>query len=210
MMRKRQGMLFVQVKKMGDNFSYLLADEATQEAAVIDPSRNGKELARLLGENHLKLRYIVVTHHHHDHLGDSYELQSKLGGLVAASSLSSIKKDVSLEDGDILRLGSQRLRVIHTPGHTPDGISILADKMLMTGDTLFVGECGRTDLPGGDSSKMYDSLFRKISSLEDDVEVYPGHDYGARPSSTVGEEKATNFTLKKRTLEEFVRFMEEP
>jgi glyoxylase-like metal-dependent hydrolase (beta-lactamase superfamily II) len=203
-------LLFIQVKKVGDNFSYVLADEVTKEAAVIDPSRNGRELARLLGENRLKLKYIVVTHHHPDHLGDSYELQSELGGLVVTSSLSGVKKDVALEDGETLVLGSVRLKVLHTPGHTPDSICILADRKMMTGDTLFVGECGRTDLPGGDPSKMYDSLLEKISGLGDDVEVYPGHDYGASRSSTVGEEKRTNYTLKKRTREEFIAFMNEP
>ncbi len=203
-------MLFIQVKKAGDNFSYLLADETTEEVAVIDPSRNGKEIERIIKEKGFKLRYILLTHHHPDHVGDAYELKERLGGLVAAHSLSNAKKDVTLEGGDLLEVGSVRLEILHTPGHTPDSISILAGKKLMTGDTLFVGECGRTDLPGGDPAKMFDSLLRKISGLEDDVEIYPGHDYGPRPSSTVGEEKATNFTLKKRTLGEFVRFMEEP
>ena len=203
-------MLFIQVKKAGDNFSYLLADETTEEVAVIDPSRNGKEIERIIKEKGFKLRYILLTHHHPDHVGDAYELKERLGGLVAAHSLSNAKKDVTLEGGDLLEVGSVRLEILHTPGHTPDSISILVGKKLMTGDTLFVGECGRTDLPGGDPAKMFDSLLRKISGLEDDVEIYPGHDYGPRPSSTVGEEKATNFTLKKRTLGEFVRFMEEP
>lgn len=203
-------MLFIQVKKAGDNFSYLLADETTEEVAIIDPSRNGKEIERIIKEKGFKLRYILLTHHHPDHVGDAYELKERLGGLVAAHSLSNARKDVTLEGGDLLEVGSVRLEILHTPGHTPDSISILAGKKLMTGDTLFVGECGRTDLPGGDPAKMFDSLLRKISGLEDDVEIYPGHDYGPRPSSTVGEEKATNFTLKKRTLGEFVRFMEEP
>ena len=97
-----------------------------------------------------------------------------------------------------------------SPGHSPDGICLLADKKLLTGDTLFIGECGRTDLSGGSSEEMYDSLFHKIAVLDDDIEVYPGHDYGERASSTIGSEKRTNYTLQPRSKEEFVRFMAEP
>jgi glyoxylase-like metal-dependent hydrolase (beta-lactamase superfamily II) len=86
----------------------------------------------------------------------------------------------------------------------------LVEGKLLTEDTLFVGECGRTDLPGGSPEEMYKSLFEKILALDDTVEVYPGHDYGPRPSSTIGEEKRTNYTLEKRTLEEFVEFMKQP
>jgi glyoxylase-like metal-dependent hydrolase (beta-lactamase superfamily II) len=86
----------------------------------------------------------------------------------------------------------------------------LVEGKLLTGDTLFVGECGRTDLPVGSPEEMYKSLFEKILALDDTVEVYPGHDYGPRPSSTIGEEKRTNYTLEKRTLEEFVEFMKQP
>jgi len=86
----------------------------------------------------------------------------------------------------------------------------LAGDKLMTGDTLFVGECGRTDLPGGSSEQLYDSLFNRLMKLPDEVEVYPGHDYGPKPNSTIGYEKTHNYVLKPRTVEEFVRFMKEP
>jgi glyoxylase-like metal-dependent hydrolase (beta-lactamase superfamily II) len=100
--------------------------------------------------------------------------------------------------------------VIHTPGHTPDGICLLVDNKLLTGDTLFVGECGRTDLAGSSAEDMYHSLFDKILALDDSIEVYPGHDYGNKPISTIGDERRTNYTLEKRTLEEFIEFMSEP
>jgi glyoxylase-like metal-dependent hydrolase (beta-lactamase superfamily II) len=203
-------MFFKQVKFIGDNFSYVIADQSTREAAVIDPSQNGGEIARLIRENDLKLKYIVVTHHHNDHLGDSYFLKSTLGGLVVAHVASIVEKDHAVRDGDLLQVGSIHLRIIHTPGHTPDSVCVLADGKVMTGDTLFIGECGRTDLPGGDPSKMYDSLFHKLARLDDRTEVYPGHDYGPVPSSTLKEQKRTNYTLKKRTREEFVKFMAEP
>jgi glyoxylase-like metal-dependent hydrolase (beta-lactamase superfamily II) len=113
-------------------------------------------------------------------------------------------------DGDAIKLGKVVIRVIHTPGHTSDSICLLVDNKLLTGDTLFVGECGRTDLPGGDSESMYNSLFQRLMKLGDTVEVYPGHDYGLKDHSTIGAERRTNYTLKTRTLEEFVEFMRQP
>jgi glyoxylase-like metal-dependent hydrolase (beta-lactamase superfamily II) len=114
-------------------------------------------------------------------------------------------------DGDILGVGQISLKVIYTPGHTIDSICLLVDnKKLLTGDTLFVGECGRTDFSGGNTKSMYDSLFNKLSKIDDDVEVYPGHDYGVKPSSTIGEEKKSNYTLQPRSIEEFIEFMNSP
>jgi glyoxylase-like metal-dependent hydrolase (beta-lactamase superfamily II) len=121
-----------------------------------------------------------------------------------------VDKDVELVDGDTLKVGGIVIEVIHTPGHSPDSICLLIDDKLLTGDTLFVGECGRTDTPGGSAKDMYKSLFHKISKLDDDIQVYPGHDYGTKPHSTIGEEKRTNYTLEKRSLEEFIEFMKEP
>ncbi|MBS7614878.1 MBL fold metallo-hydrolase, partial [Candidatus Bathyarchaeota archaeon] len=117
---------------------------------------------------------------------------------------------IDVVDGDIIKVGKITLKVIHTPGHTPDSICLLFDKKLVTGDTLFVGECGRTDLSGGNPAEMYNSLFGKLMKLDDDVEIYPGHDYGLKPKSTIGEEKRINYVLEERSLEEFVEFMREP
>ena len=113
-----------------------------------------------------------------------------------------------VEDGDLLTVGKIQIKIIYTPGHSLDSICLLVDnKKLLSGDTLFVGECGRTDLQGGNSKSMYDSLFNKLSKLNDAVEVYPGHDYGSKPSSTIGEEKKSNYTLQPRSLEDFIAFM---
>ena len=113
-----------------------------------------------------------------------------------------------MEDGDVLTVGDVTLKIIYTPGHTADSICLLVNnKKLLTGDTLFVGECGRTDFSGGNSRSMYDSLFHKLSKLEDNIEIYPGHDYGTKPSSTLGEEKKTNYTLEQRSVEDFIDFM---
>ena len=103
-----------------------------------------------------------------------------------------------------------KVKVLHTPGHCPDHICLLVGGKLITGDLLFVGECGRTDLTGGSSSEMYNSLFNKILPLDDSIEVYPGHDYGSKPSSTIGDERKNNYTLKPRSREEFIKFMAQP
>jgi glyoxylase-like metal-dependent hydrolase (beta-lactamase superfamily II) len=130
---------------------------------------------------------------------------------TVAHKLSRINAGVKVDDGDVISVGSIAMKVIYTPGHTLDSMCLLVDNQkLLTGDTLFVGECGRTDLAGGNSKSMYNSLFNKILKLNDDVEVYPGHDYGSKPYSTIGEENRSNYTLEQRSLAEFIEFMKQP
>jgi hydroxyacylglutathione hydrolase len=203
-------LIFKQIKHIGDNFSYIVADDATKEAAVVDPSFNADRIIPFLKENGLKIKYVIATHHHRDHTADNERIKAFSGSAIVAHRSSNIERDIGVDDGDVLELGGLCIRVIHTPGHTRDGISLLIDGKLLTGDTLFVGECGRTDLLDSSAEEMYESLFNKLMRLEDDVEVYPGHDYGPRPFSTIGEERRTNYTLKRRSLEEFVEFMKEP
>ena len=204
-------MFFRQIRKYGDNFSYIVADENTSEATVVDSSFNATEIIRTLKTENLALKYIVNTHGHSDHTAGNCELQSALGGQVVAHRLSKVRADLKVEDGDALNFGGLRIGIIYTPGHTIDSICLLVEgKKLLTGDTLFVGECGRTDLLGGNAKNMYDSLFNKLLALGDDVEVYPGHDYGDKPSSTIGDERRTNYVLEPRTEEDFVEFMKQP
>jgi len=204
-------MFFKQVQRHGDNFSYIIADDATREAAVVDSSFNASEIVRVLKTENLRLKYVINTHGHSDHTAGNEELLSSFSAKTVAHKLSRINADVAVDDGDVIRVGNVPIRVIHTPGHAPDSICLLVDdKLLLTGDTLFVGECGRTDLPGGNARSMYDSLFNKLLKVGDEVEVYPGHDYGPRPSSTMGEEKRSNYTLQQRSLAEFIEFMRQP
>ena len=204
-------MFFRQVQRHGDNFSYIIADDTTREAAVVDPSFNAAEIIRVLKTEGLKLKYVINTHGHSDHTAGNEELLSMFPAKTVAHKLSRINADVAVDDGDDVRVGNVAIRVIHTPGHTPDSICLLVDnRKLLTGDTLFVGECGRTDMPGGNSRSMYDSLFNKLLKLDDDVEVYPGHDYGSRPFSTIGEERRSNYVLQPRSLAEFIEFMRQP
>jgi glyoxylase-like metal-dependent hydrolase (beta-lactamase superfamily II) len=203
-------MFFRQIEQYGDNFSYIIADEATREAAVVDSSFNAEELLRVLKAEGFTLKYIISTHGHSDHTAGNSELRSALGGQMVTHTLSRVDAGVRVEDGDVLHVGSVELKVIYTPGHTADSICVLVDgEKLLTGDTLFVGECGRTDLPGGNTKRMYDSLFNKLLKLGDEVEVYPGHDYGEKPHSTIGEERQTNYVLEPRSVAEFVEFMNE-
>ncbi len=116
-----------------------------------------------------------------------------------------------VDEGDPLKVGKISIKTIYTPGHTADSICLLVDNQkLLTGDTLFVGECGRTDFPGGNSKSLYESLFDKLLKLNDDVEIYPGHDYGPKSSSTIGEEKKSNYTLQPRSIKDFIEFMSQP
>ena len=203
-------MFFRQIQQHGDNFSYIIADDVTREAAVVDSSFNAGEITRILTAENLKLKYVISTHGHSDHTAGNEELRSTFGAKTVAHKLSRINADVAVKDGDVIRAGTLPIKVIHTPGHTPDSICLLVGNKLLTGDTLFVGECGRTDLPGGNSRSMYDSLFHKLLTFGDYVEVYPGHDYGSKPFSTMGEERRSNYTLQPRSLAEFIEFMREP
>jgi len=203
-------MFFKQIKYRGDNFSYVIADETTREAAVVDPSFNADAIIRLLVNRNFDVQYVINTHHHRDHVAGNEEFRSRFRAKIIAHKLAPFYKDICVMDGDVVRVGRVVIKVIHTPGHTPDGICLLVDGKLLTGDTLFVGECGRTDLPGGSSEDMYYSLFNKLMKLNDDIEVYPGHDYGQKPYSTIGLERRTNYTLERRTLDEFIEFMKEP
>jgi hydroxyacylglutathione hydrolase len=204
-------MFFRQVQQHGDNFSYIIADDTTGEAAVVDSSFNAGEITRILKAENLKLKYIINTHGHSDHTAGNAELRSMFNAGTVAHKLSRINAGVKVDDGDVISVGSIALKVIYTPGHTLDSMCLLVDNQkLLTGDTLFVGECGRTDLAGGNSKSMYNSLFNKILKLNDDVEVYPGHDYGSKPYSTIGEEKRSNYTLEPRSLTEFIEFMKQP
>ena len=204
-------MFFRQIQQHSDNFSYIIADQDSKEAAVVDSSYNADELTKIIKHERLKLKYVINTHGHSDHTAGNTELVSDFSAKLVAHQQSKIPHDISVDDGDLLCVGKVSIKIIYTPGHTADSICLLVDNQkLLTGDTLFVGECGRTDFPGGNSKNMYESLFGKLLKLDDDVEVYPGHDYGITPSSTIGEQRKTNYTLQPRSLQDFLDFMSQP
>jgi glyoxylase-like metal-dependent hydrolase (beta-lactamase superfamily II) len=203
-------MIFKQIKRNGDNFSYILADDTSKKAAVVDPSFNADTIVKTCNDLNLDVEYVIDTHSHGDHTAGNEAVKSCFNAKIVAHELSPVKKDLSVADGDTIKVGSLTIKVMHTPGHTRDGICLLVDGKLLTGDTLFVGECGRTDLPGASPEDMYHSLLDKLAKLDDNIEVYPGHDYGPTTHSTIGKEKRANYTLQKRTLKEFLEFMSQP
>jgi hydroxyacylglutathione hydrolase len=196
-------MIFQQVYAGGDrNFGYLVGDELSGEAAVIDPSSSPGEFVLLASKNKLKIIYIINTHSHGDHTSGNFELKKQTGAKIVMHTSSLSNPDVQVSDGDVIKLGQLELKVLHTPGHTPDSICILVDNKLMTGDTLFVGKVGGTNTD--ESARIeFDSLFNKLMKLDNSIKVYPGHDYGSAPTSTIGNEFETNPFILRKEFKDF-------
>jgi len=192
------------------NFGYVLMDEATRRAAAIDPSFDAAPLDAVLDEWSADLEFVLLTHGHFDHASDARGLARRRGARLLAHASSSADKDAGFVHGEVLRLGESNIEVVHTPGHTPDSCCFLAGSALFTGDTLFVEDCGRTDLPESDVDALHRSLLTVLAALPDGLEVHPGHDCGPTPVSNLGRERARNRTLAPRTLAQFRVFMSEP
>jgi len=192
-----------------DNFSYIIYCPIKRKAAVVDPGYDYSKIIEFISSNSLELEYIIATHYHSDHTAGVQKIKDiiKSTKIVASEydgSKMHIKIDIIVFDGDVLKLGDVNLEFLLTPGHTPGSISINVDnEALLTGDTLFIGDCGRTDLPGGSLAQMFKTLKNKIIPLPDNLIVYPGHDYGDKPFDTLGNQKKTNKTLRAKNLDEF-------
>jgi glyoxylase-like metal-dependent hydrolase (beta-lactamase superfamily II) len=192
------------------NFIYLIGDPKSSKATVIDPGWEAGSIISQLEKDGFDLSGIILTHSHFDHmmaLGDLLS-HSKVTVYIHEEEASELKCDVSLikavSHGDAIDIGSVRLKVIHTPGHTPGSVCLLASGQIFTGDTLFVGACGRSDLPGGDSEELYRSLNQVLGKLDEQIIVYPGHNYGNSSVSTIGKEKKTNPFMKIGSVSEFL------
>jgi glyoxylase-like metal-dependent hydrolase (beta-lactamase superfamily II) len=187
---------------------YILGDEKTKQGVVIDPGGDFEIIEDHLKKLKLKIKYIILTHGHVDHIGALAQLKKATGAEILIHSKDSAmlydpnqnlsifsgdeiiatKADKLLEEGDIIQCDGIKLEILHTPGHTPGSISLLTDEMIFTGDALFCGSIGRTDFPGSSYQKLISSIKDKILTKEDDLIIYPGHG----PSSTIGEEKRNN------------------
>ena len=189
------------------NFTYILEDEDTGEAIILDPSWNLDEIQQIITRKALTVKFIVNTHHHFDHTLGNEAISKDTGAKIIQHESSTLDHDISVSDGHSIKFGNSELKVFHTPGHSKDSICLVGDGKIFTGDTLFVGNCGRVDLPGGSAKELYHSLHDILSKLDDDLILYSGHNYGSTPSSTIGNEKQTNFVMQKRTEEEFVELM---
>lgn len=182
-----------------DNFSYLVGCERTRKALVIDPAPSVQRILSAADKEKLKIEKIVNTHGHGDHTAGNAELKRLTEASVIIHCQDADRypqADVRLKDDTSLQLGEIVFEIIHTPGHTPGGICLYAQGNLFTGDTLFVGDSGRTDLPGGHRATLGASI-RRLMQLPDDTVVWPGHDYGPTPSSTIGWEKRNNVNAEE-------------
>ena len=196
-------MIFEQIPVGGDrNFAYLIGDETTRRAAIVDPAYHPERVLARAREAGLTVVYLINTHGHFDHASGNETVLAHGGVSLLAGGTGGV------EDGARVELGTVAVTLIHTPGHTPDSLCVLAEEpgspgKLMTGDTLFVGKVGGTDFDEGARAE-YESLHRKLMTLPDDTEIWPGHDVGVAPHSTVGHERRTNPFLLRESLEAFV------
>lgn len=189
------------------NFTYVIADEKTNKGIVVDPSWDIDRVTKVIRQNNIKIELIVNTHHHFDHTNGNEEMAKITGAPIAQHTESELDHDRDLHDGDTIEFGDSSLKVIHTPGHSTDGVCLLGDSKIIVGDTLFVGGCGRIDFPGGSARVLYKSLYDIICKLDDKITVYPGHDYGETPTTTIGQEKRSSPYLQAHSEDEFVTML---
>jgi sulfur dioxygenase len=212
--------------------SYIAACSNKFVGIIIDPSHETTPYLQFVKEEKLKILYVIDTHTHVDHISLAPELADVLSAKTVMCKKTTIQRkigkgikdlfgiekiiaenagkrvDILIDEGDELKAGGLVFRVIFTPGHTRDSMCLVSHDRIYTGDTLFIGQCGRTDLPGGSSKDMYGSLFDKLLGLSNDLIVYPAHDYQGNINSSLGYEKVNNVCLNtKRTVEEFDRFL---
>ena len=197
--------MFVKQFRMGGdrNFGYLAADEQSKKAVVIDPSYSPEIIVEFAAEAEYEIRYIFNTHGHSDHTNGNRKIESASGRIPLLFGKHDDLTGMKVEDRAEFPLGDLAVRIIHTPGHTSDSICIHVDDALFTGDTLFVGKIGGTDF-GKQAQTEYDSLHKKLLVLPDETRVFPGHDYGTAPESTIGQERETNPFLLQPDFESFV------
>lgn len=192
-------------------FSYLIGDEQAGECLYIDPAGGHDLLIREAESRDLAIKYIVNTHSHIDHVMGNKEMVQRTGAKIIIheadapgladtpqylldmfGAVPSPPADILVSDGQTIQVGAVALKVIHTPGHTPGGMCLYIDGMVFTGDTLFVGSIGRTDLPGSVHQDLENSIRSKLYALPGETVVFPGHNYGMTPTSTIEQERTTN------------------
>jgi hydroxyacylglutathione hydrolase len=203
------------------NFVYLLGDPETRDCVVVDPAWEIDAILEQIQDDEMRLKGILVTHTHQDHVG-GHLFGHDIPGIEELLAKASVKiyvhaaereflhgfgSDlVKVDGGATLDVGRRKITFVHTPGHTPGSQCFLVDGRLISGDTLFIRSCGRTDLPGSDPREMYTSLTQRLGALPDDTVVFPGHNYGGTVT-TIGDEKRNNPMMRFPSMPDFLRAM---
>ncbi len=199
-------MIFEQIRVDGDrNFGYLIGDENSRDAAIVDASYAPARVLERAEAHKLKVRFVISTHSHPDHIAGNAYIVERTSAPEILHESTAYPCSRRVRDNDELAVGKLQLRFLHTPGHIPDHVCVLVENKLLTGDILFVGKIGGTGprFPQSDPRQQWDSLHR-LMGLDGRIEVWPGHDYGVRPSSTIADEIATNPFLLTKTFDEFL------
>jgi hydroxyacylglutathione hydrolase len=205
------------------NFVYLIGDRTTGETLIVDPAYAVQDLLDVVEADGMKVSGVLATHYHPDHVGG----QMAGWGVEGISALLErvqvpvhLQKEevpwverttgvggshlVGHDSGDVVRVGSVEVELIHTPGHTPGSQCFLVDGRLVAGDTLFLEGCGRTDLPGSDPVAMYDSITNRLARVPDDAVLFPGHLYSPDPSQSMGDTRRSNYVFRPRSVDEWM------
>ncbi len=207
------------------NFTYVVGDVLTREVLLVDPAYAPEEHLSFLAAEELTLVGVVATHYHADHIGGNL-MGHVVSGIAELAALVDVPIHVQMsettwvsqgtgvgvppiiphEPGDVLHVGAIEVTLVHTPGHTPGSQCLAVENHLISGDTLFLAGCGRTDLPGSDPREMYVSLQERLSYLSDETLVYPGHLYSPESFATLGDLRAHNAVLAPRELDEWLAY----
>lgn len=206
------------------NFSYAIGDRNAGVAILVDPAYRPKELVEMLAADGMSLVGAVATHYHPDHIGGTLIGQQHIAGVAELHELTGAPIHVQAEevswvttrtgidesalvahgDGDHLLVGEIEITLLHTPGHTPGSQCLLVEGLLLSGDTLFIDGCGRTDFPGGDARELYVSMNERLASVSDSTVLYPGHLYSREASLSMGEVRERNPVLSVESLEQWL------
>lgn len=187
-----------------DNFSYLIYCPSSKDAVAVDPSLEPERLLDEAARRELRLIALLNTHGHQDHTAGNRQVLETADIPLAGHAADLPDADILLEEGSVLNVGQGCIEVLHTPGHTPGSLVFSTGAAIVTGDTLFVSRCGRADLAGSNVEDLYSSL-QRFKGLPPETQVFPGHDYGPQPASTIAWELEHNDFLRCADLESFIR-----
>lgn len=204
------GYIFEQFSIPRGCLGYLIADQETRLAAIVDPELEMVEpMLDAIFAHGLRPAYIIDTHTHADHVSGIKELRAKtVAKVIMHEKAPSSCVDIRVQDGDRLHLGELALKFLYTPGHAKDLISVVLPDRILTADALLIGSCGRTDLLNGNATQQFHTLYYTLSSLPEELLVYPGHDYKGQSHTTLGEQKQSNPKMLFASEEEFVKYMD--